>query len=223
MSQPGKKVKQMKSIEISGQLRKETGKSETRKLRKSENVPCVLYGGEEVIHFYAHKNSFRDIVYTSDVFLITFDIEGKRIRATLKDIQFHPVTDEILHIDFIEVIDNKPITINIPVRLSGVSPGVKGGGKLRFRTRSLKIKGIADSIPECINVDISNLHIGDSVKVEDLDLEGLNILSPQTLLIVKVVTARGIQADEEEEEEEGEEGDTGEGEGQEASEEKSDE
>lgn len=198
----------MKSIEISGLLRKGIGKTDSKRLRKSENVPCVVYGGEEIVHFYAHRNEFRHIIYTSDVYIVNLDIEGKKIKTTIKDIQFHPVTDEVMHIDFIEIADNKPVTINLPVRLNGVAPGIKAGGKTRFKSRTLKVKGIVDHIPECINVDISSLQIKDAIKVENINVDGITLLDQPSQLIVKIVTARGAQQDLEE----GEEGEVEEGE-----------
>ena len=118
----------MKSLAISVIEREKVGKSNTRSLRNQGNVPCVLYGGEKQVCFYAHENDFRKIVYTSDVFLIDLDIEGAKTRCIMQDIQFHPVTDKILHIDFLEVFDDKEVTVDIPVLLSGVAVGVRNGG-----------------------------------------------------------------------------------------------
>ena len=123
----------MKTLAISVKERKNVGKSNTRALRNQGNVPCVLYGGEKQVTFYAHENDFRKIVYTPDVFVVELNIDGTKTRAIMQDIQFHPVTDKILHIDFLEVFDNKPITVSVPVILNGIAIGVKDGGNLMVR------------------------------------------------------------------------------------------
>ncbi|MGB5262401.1 MAG: 50S ribosomal protein L25, partial [Lutimonas sp.] len=128
----------MKTIEIKAHQRKELGKKETKNLRKENNIPCVMYGGEETVHFYAHKNVFKDLIYTPSVYIVKLDIDGKQYMAALKEIQFHPVSDATLHIDFIQVFEDKPVTMNIPISTSGESIGIKAGGKVRLKRRSLK-------------------------------------------------------------------------------------
>lgn len=186
----------MKTLEISAKLRTETGKAGSKQLRKSDNVPCIIYGGENSINFYAHRNAFKELIYTPDAHIVLLDIEGKKLRAVLKDIQFHPVTDAILHIDFIEVPDNKPVTINIPVKVIGDSPGVKAGGKLRIKARNLKVKGLINEIPEFLVVDISELKIGQSIKVGDLSYDKIELLDSSKDMILSVATSRGIAKDE---------------------------
>ena len=180
----------MKTFEIKVNKRNEVGKKSTKKLRNEENVVCVLYGGKENVHFYAHENEFKDIIYTPNVYIINIDIEGEKHNAVLQDIQFHPVTDKILHIDFVEVFDDKPVTIGIPVELYGNSVGIRNGGKLRFNKRHLKVKGLAKDLPDTLKVDISNVNIGDTVKVKDLTFENLDLLDPVGSLVVGVISSR---------------------------------
>ena len=201
----------MKTIKISAHLRANTGKKETKKLRREDNVPCVMYGGEEIIHFYSHENEFKDLVYTPNVYIVQLDIDGKLFNTALKEIQFHPVNDKISHIDFIQVFDNKPVIMDIPVNITGESEGIKAGGKLRIKRRSLKVKGFAKDLPDVLDIDITDLVIGQSIKVHQLNFTNLELLDPQRAMIVAVATSRLMALDEdiEEEEEEGEEGEEG--------------
>jgi large subunit ribosomal protein L25 len=185
----------MKTFEISAKLRKETGKTDSKQLRKSDNVPCIIYGGESIIHFYAPKNSFKGLIYTPDAHLVLLDIEGTKKQAVLKDIQFHPVSDAILHIDFIEVAATKPVIINIPIKVVGDSPGVKAGGKLRIKARNLKVKGLINKIPEFITIDISDLKIAQSIKVGDLKIDGIELMDSKKDMILSVATSRGVGKD----------------------------
>lgn len=180
----------MKTIEISVKRRNELGKKSTRKLRAEGNVPCVMYGGEETIHFYAHENSFKDLIYTHHVHMINFNIDGKPHKAILHEIQFHPVTDKILHIDFIEVFDSKTAIVEIPIELTGNSVGIKNGGKLRQRRRLLKVKGLIVDMPDVLEIDITDLDIGHSFKVRDIHLSDLELLDPPQAMVVGVVSSR---------------------------------
>lgn len=180
----------MKTFKIEVKKRESTGKSASRKLRSRQDVPCVMYGGENIFHFYAHENVFRKIIYTNEVFVIEFDIEGKKHKAVIQDIQFHPVTDRIQHIDFIEVFDDKPVTVNIPVELTGSSIGVRGGGRLRQKRRSLKVKGLLKYLPEKLNIDITNVDIGHVVKIGDLHYDQLELLDPHRSMVISVVSSR---------------------------------
>jgi large subunit ribosomal protein L25 len=189
----------MKTLTISGKLREETGKASSRQLRKSENVPCVIYGGGENIHFHAHRNSFKNLVYTPDAHIVNLDLEGKSLKVVLKEIQFHPVTDEILHIDFVEVFDNKPVITDVPVKITGDSPGVKAGGKLRIKLRKLKVKGLMSNIPDFLVVDISKLNIGQSIKVGELSYDNIELLDSGKSLVLAVAIARGALKTAEEE------------------------
>ncbi|MFC2112474.1 50S ribosomal protein L25/general stress protein Ctc [Bacteroidota bacterium] len=182
----------MKTFDLKASLRKDTGKKESKDLRKQELVPCVLYGGEKNVHFAVIEKSFQYLIYTPDVFLVKLDIEGEKYDAVIKDIQFHPVSDRILHVDFSQVVDGKKVTINLPVQLTGSSEGMLEGGKLRQRRRSLKVRGLATDMPDHLDIDITSLGIGDSMKVGDLEYDNLEILDPHRAMIVGVVSSRLI-------------------------------
>ena len=203
----------MKSLAISVIEREKVGKSNTRSLRNQGNVPCVLYGGEKQVCFYAHENDFRNIVNTPDVYVVELDISGNKTRAIMKDIQFHPVTDRILHIDFLEVFEDKEITISIPVILNGLSIGVRNGGNLMFRRRKIITRGLIENMPDAIELDIEHLKIGQFIYIKDLDQDGCEFLAPDNSVVVGVKTARAAIEEEVEgdEELEGEEGETTEG------------
>ena len=201
----------MKTLAISVKERLNVGKTNTRALRNQGNVPCVLYGGEKQVTFYAHENEFRKLVYTPDTFVVDLDVDGKKTKAIMQDIQFHPVTEKILHIDFLEVFDDKPITVSLPVVLSGVAIGVKNGGNLMFRRPKIITKGLVSNLPEAINIDIEHLKIGMFIYIKDVVIEGAEFLAPPNSVVVGVKTARAAIV-EEEIVEEGE-GEEGEGEG----------
>lgn len=203
----------MKSITIKGSKREIVGKVATKALRNAGQVPCVLYGGKNPIHFSAEEIAFKSLVYTPNVYTATIELEGdEKLNAIMQDIQFHPVTDKILHIDFYQIFDDKVVTMNIPVTLEGRSPGVSNGGTMRFPNRRLRVKAIPANLPDFINVDISELKIGDKVFVEDVKNDAFEILHPDGMVVVQVRTARAAIVDEVEEEEveeeEGEEGAT---------------
>ena len=200
----------MKTLAISVKERQNVGKSNTRALRNQGNVPCVLYGGEKQVTFYAHENDFRKLVYTSDTFLVELDINGSQIRAIMQDIQFHPVTEKILHIDFLEVFDNKPVTVSLPVILEGVAIGVKNGGNLMFRRPKIVSKGLVSNLPDAITINIEHLKIGMFIYIKDIEVDGVEFLAPENSVVVGVKTARAAieetVVDEENEEVAGVEG-----------------
>jgi len=212
----------MKTIEIKGTLRKEIGKKQSKTLRSEGKVPCVMYGGEENIHFAADSNELRHLIYTHDVFLVNLEIEGKKYQAFLKDSQFHPVTDDVLHLDFIQVSVDKPAIVELPITISGNSEGIRAGGKLRQRRRYLKVKGLYKDLPEYLDVDITDLAIGDFIKVGDLNYEHLELLDPERAMVVGVSASRLSKGmgpgDEELAEAEAAEGEAAEGEAPEAGE-----
>jgi large subunit ribosomal protein L25 len=183
----------MKTIEIKGSFRTELGKKSSKQIRKAGNVPCVIYGKEKNIHFHAHENSFKNLVYTPDAHLVKLLIEDKVYSAVLKDMQFHPVKDNIMHADFIEIFDNKPLVINIPIKVSGDSVGVIAGGKLSIKKRNLKVKGFAVDLPESLPVDITELKIHESVKVGDLSYEKIELLDPKKSMVLTIATSRVVQ------------------------------
>jgi large subunit ribosomal protein L25 len=208
----------MKSITIKGSERESVGKKSTKALRNAGKVPCVIYGGEVPIHFSADELSFKDLVYTSSAHTVIVKMEdGSKVRAVMQDIQFHPVTDRILHVDFYQLFDDKAVTLEIPVHLEGNSPGVRNGGRLLFRKRKLVIRALPDNLPDVFKVDISKLKIGDNISVETLKNDDFAILHPDSTVVVQVKTARtAVLVEDEEEEGEGEEGATAEAEGAEA-------
>ena len=197
----------MKSLAISVKTRESVGKTNSRSLRNQGNVPCVLYGGEKQVCFYAHENDFRKLVYTSDIFVISLDIDGEIKKAIMQDIQFHPVTEKILHIDFLEVFDDKPITVSVPVVLNGLAIGVRNGGVLMFRRRKIITRGLIDNLPDMIEIDIENVEIGQFIYIKDISLEGCHFLAPENSVVVGVKTARAaIEETVVDEEEDGVEG-----------------
>jgi len=196
----------MKSITIKGSERESVGKKATKALRNAGKVPCVVYGGEKPLHFSADELAFKNLVYTAKAHTVKVDLEkGDKVKAVMQDIQFHPVTDRILHVDFYQLFDDKEVTMEIPVRLQGSSPGVRNGGRLLFRNRTLTIKALPDNLPDFFNIDISNLKIGDNILVESLLNDDFSILQPDSTVVVQVKTARAA-VEVEEEDEEGVEG-----------------
>jgi len=202
----------MKTLAINVKERQSAGKTSTRALRNQGNVPCVLYGGEKQVTFYAHENDFRKLVYTPDTFVVELSIDGTVTRAIMQDIQFHPVTDKILHIDFLEIFTDKAITVSVPVILEGASIGVKNGGNLMFRRPKIITKGLVANLPDAITISIEHLKIGMFVYIKDIIIEGCELIAPGNSVIVGVKTARAAVEEEVEEEEvaEGEEGAEGE-------------
>jgi large subunit ribosomal protein L25 len=188
----------MKTLEIKGSFRTELGKKSSKQLRKADNVPCVIYGQKDNIHFYAHENSFKNLVYTPEAHLVKLSLQDKEYRVVLKEMQFHPVSDRILHADFIEITENKPVVINIPIRVFGDSAGVISGGKLVIKKRNLKVKGLADDLPESLPIDITKLKIHESFKVGDLSFPKIELLDPKKLMVLTIATSRVAQKTDEE-------------------------
>ena len=197
----------MQAITIKGSERESVGKASTKALRNAEKVPCVLYGGEKPIHFSADEMSFKGLVYTSNAHTVVIEMEGHQAyEAVLQDIQFHPVTDRIMHIDFYQLFEDKPVSMNIPVRLEGNSPGVRNGGRMLFRKRKLTVRALPANLPDAIMVDISKLRIGGTISVGDVKTEEYIFLHPDNTSIVQVKASRNAVDDEEDDEEEGAEG-----------------
>ena len=189
----------MQAITIKGSERESVGKTSTKALRNAEKVPCVLYGGEKPIHFSADEISFKGLVYTSNAHTVVIEMEGHQAyEAVLQDIQFHPVTDRIMHIDFYQLFEDKPVSMNIPVHLEGNSPGVRNGGRMLFRKRKLTVRALPANLPDAIMVDISKLKIGGTISVGDVKTEEYTFLHPDDTSIVQVKTSRNILEEEEE-------------------------
>ena len=189
----------MKSITIKGSKRESVGKVATKALRNAGMVPCVIYGGEKPVHFSAEEKAFKKLVYTPDVFTASLDVDGQKTTAILQDIQFHPVSDRILHVDFYQLFDDKEVTMNIPVKLTGTSPGVLNGGSLRFTNRKLKIKALPANLPDYVTADISGLKIGSKLLVTSLFNDEYTFMHPDNTVVVQVRTSRNATAEAEEE------------------------
>lgn len=185
----------MQTVAIEGKKREELGTKYSRAIRKENQVPCVVYGGNEVLHFHAHKNAFSKLVYTPDFKIAEIDVEGKKVRAILKDIQFHPVTDALQHIDFIELVGGKKVKAEVPLRMQGVAPGVKLGGKLQQSIRKVKIMATPEQLVDHVTVDISMLELGQSVRVRDIATpEGLEVLNPPAIPVAMVEIPRALRS-----------------------------
>jgi len=190
----------MKTVEIIGYQRANLGKTESKRLRGESFVPCVVYGGKEQIHFSAPMILFRDVVYTPEARFVELNIEGEIKKAILQDIQFHPVSEVILHADFLELFEDKPIKMSIPVVTQGIAPGIQTGGRLIMKMPRLMIKSLPKDMPESINVDISKLELGKTIKVGDLAPQEYEVLTNQLVSICSVDVPRAMKGKTEEEE-----------------------
>ena len=191
----------MKSVEIKGNVRTDVGSKYAKAERKAGNVPCVVYGGEAPIHFSAPVLAFKGLVYTAEAKTAKITIGDTSVEAVIQDMQFHPVTDQLMHIDFIQLVEGKPVTMNIPVVLNGQARGVLNGGKLKTILRQLSVSAIPGQFPDSIELDITELRIGKSIRVSDVTPSGYEILNADTAVIVTVKKARGAMDDEDEDEE----------------------
>ena len=180
----------MKSITIKGSQRESVGKKATKALRNAGQVPCVLYGGDKAVHFSATEKSFKPLVFTPDVFTATIELDGTKYSAVLQDIQFHPVTDNILHVDFYQIFDDKDVTMDIPVRLVGTAPGIMLGGALRHNLRKVKVKALPANLPDFIDADISKLEIGSKLYITELKNDKFSLLHPDNSVVAQVRMSR---------------------------------
>jgi len=187
----------MKNLELNCIARAEFGKKAAKIARKEGNVPCVLYGGEEVVHFQLLENDTNAFILTPDIFTIELNINGKKYMSILKDAQFHPVKDNVLHLDFLQIFEEKAIVMDVPVRLSGLAQGVKDGGKLSQELRKLKVKGLYKNIPEFLNIDVTKLDLGKTMQVGTLSFDNIEIISAKQAVVCAVKltrVARGLAA-----------------------------
>ncbi len=191
----------MKSVEIKGNVRTDVGSKYAKAERKAGNVPCVVYGGEAPIHFSAPVLAFKGLIYTAEAKTAKITIGDTSVEAVIQDMQFHPVTDQLMHIDFIQLVEGKPVTMNIPVVLNGQASGVLNCGKLKTILRQLSVRAIPGQFPDSIELDITELRIGKSIRVSDVTPSGYEILNAGTAVIVTVKKARGAVDDEDEDEE----------------------
>lgn len=189
----------MKALKLSGSLRENVGKKDAKMLRKEAKVPCVLYGGEKQVHFVVVEKAFKELIFTPNTYLVELELEGKMYNAILQDVQYHPVSERILHVDFIQISDDREVAIAVPVRSTGTSKGVLKGGRLIKKYRKLRIKALPGNLPDEILVDITQLNINDGIKVSDLSRENVTFLDPPTSVVLQVKSARVIEPEEDEE------------------------
>ena len=180
----------MKSITIKGSERESVGKVATKALRNAGAVPCVLYGGNQTVHFSAEEIAFKNLIYTPNAHTVVIDLDGKKFDAVLQDIQVHPVSDKILHIDFFQLFDDKEITMEVPVKVTGTSPGVLGGGVLRLNTRKLKVKALPKNLPDFVEADITELEMGNKLYVTKLVADKYKLLHPENTVVAQVRISR---------------------------------
>ena len=187
----------MKTIDVKGTARPETGKKSTREIRKAGSVPCNLYGTKKdengnivSTSFTVPNEGLRNLIYTPHIYTVNLDIDGKTCKAIMKEIQFHPVKDNVLHVDFYEITEDQPIVMEVPVQLEGLAEGVRAGGKLQLQVRKLKVKATYDKIPERLVVDVTSLGLGKTIKVGELSFEGLEILNAKETVVCAVKLTR---------------------------------
>lgn len=185
----------MKSVQLSGSLRTNVGKVNAKAVREKGNVPCVIYGGKEQIHFEADIRAFKPVIFTPNAHIVEIDLGGKVYKTVLQEAQYHKINDKLIHADFLEIVDGKPVTANIPVVIVGQSEGVKKGGKLVLKVRKLKARGIAATLPDSIEIDITKLDIGDSIAVGDIKVEGATLLNAKNVSVVSVATTRAVASE----------------------------
>ncbi len=184
----------MKKIELKGTNRQDIGKKVTKALRLEGNVPGVLYGGKEVKHFVIEEKLLKPLIFTPNVYIISLSIDGTKQEAILQDIQYHPVSDRILHIDLLEISEDKPIIIELPVVLTGLAEGVKAGGRLSLEQRKLRVKALPTNLPDTLNIKVDHLKLGDTVKVGSLSFDNLTLLNAKNSVIAAVKLTRAARA-----------------------------
>lgn len=182
----------MKTFSLSGAKRNAIGKKDTNSLRREGKVPCVLYGGKEHVQFSAVEKDFKKLVYSPDVHIVKLDVSGKQADAIIKDIQFHPVTDSIMHVDFLEVLSDKPVVMDIPVKLNGTASGVREGGQMLRKLNKIRLKGLISKIPATIEINVEPMKIGDYIRIKDLKYDGITFLHEPVVTIVAVKTTRAV-------------------------------
>lgn len=193
----------MKQVSLSGSSRENVGKKDAAKLRNEGRVPAVLYGGDSQTHFHVSDLDAKKLYYTPDVYVIELDVDGKKTKAIIQEVQLHPTTDKVVHIDFLEVFDDKPVKVKLPVKLTGFSVGVRNGGKLRQHFRKVTAVGLLKDLPEIVELDITTMRIGHKKRISDLAVEGVQFVDASSAVVVAIQMARGASNDAEEEEAEG--------------------
>ncbi len=193
----------MQSVTLQGTVRTELGTKYAKQLRDQGQVPCVMYGGDAPVHFYAPILAFRDLVYTAEARMASIELEGKTYQAVIQDMQFHVLNDALTHVDFIQVLDGKPVTILVPMVLTGNSRGVRNGGKMKFSLRNLKVKGLINDLPSSIEHDVTELRIGQAIRVADVKAgKPYEILNSDNAVVVSIAMSRNAVADTDDEGEE---------------------
>ena len=193
----------MKSVSLNGIARVDLGKKFSKNLRKNGNIPCVIYSkGKDPVHICVKNNELRKIIYNPSTFILDIKVNDKNYNTIIRDSQFHPLSEDILHVDFLELSENEMVSLEIPVKITGNSIGVRNGGQLNLVMRKLLIKSFPKNIPDTIDIDITELRIGQSIRILDLNNENYKFLQPESAVIVSVKTARNVVEEEEEEEEE---------------------
>ncbi len=187
----------MKTVALTGELRTDLGSKYSNALRNEGKVPCVLYGEGNLVHFFVYSPDFKALVYTPNTYKVQLSIGGKNYMAILQDMQFHPVNESIMHADFLSVTEVKPITVTIPVKVAGNSPGVRAGGKLIQKISRIKIKALIANIPDFVELNIDALDLGQSIKVKDIELSGVEILDNKENAVVSVKMTRNVVKAEE--------------------------
>lgn len=183
----------MKKLEIVGYKRANLGRNESQEIRAEGSIPCVLYGGQEQVHFFAPAILFRELLFTPDIYEVTLNIEGDEYRAVLQETQFHPVSDVLLHADFLQIIDGKPIKVAVPVRIVGNAPGVQKGGKLVTRVRKLRVRGLAENIPDYIDVNVAQLDLGKSIRVGQIPVKDIELLESASNPVATIEIPRALR------------------------------
>ena len=184
----------MKSFELKGNLREALGKKDSAKLRAEKKVPCVLYGVDEPVHFYTESADLAKLIYTPNVYIVDLTIYGKKSQAIMKDIQFDPVSDEVTHIDFLKISDSKPVKIEVPVNVKGFAKGIRAGGKLQIEVRRLKLLALPKYLPDTIEIDVTELDLGQSLRVSDIHLDNVTILNGKSIPVVRIMVTRAARA-----------------------------
>lgn len=184
----------MKTIEIIGYQRANLGKQEAKRLRQEANAPCVLYGGQEQIHFHTPMALLRDLVYTPDAHFVNLTIEGKKYQCILQDIQFHPVSEMILHVDFLQIFESKQVKMHIPTKVTGNAPGVTKGGNLALKLRKLPVMAYPKNMPDHIEVDVAGLDLGQMARVRDIQTKDYTILAAPGIPVVSIEIPRALRS-----------------------------
>ena len=191
----------MKEINVKGTARAAFGKKAAREIRKANAVPCNLYGEAKdengapvALPFTVTNDELRNLIYSPDIYAVNLNIDGKECKAILKEIQFHPVKDNVLHVDFYEITDTKPIVMEVPIKLNGLAEGVTAGGRLAASVRKLKVKAVYTNIPERLNIDVTSLGLGKTIKVGELHFEGLELVTSKEVVVCQVKMTRGARS-----------------------------